>query len=92
MNSTKEQVKRRRKTWTLRVYSWVDGIRWLSLLPLSMNAGSLEMLTQEADVMGVGILGDVEKTMVGTGDNSGSSISSALSSGRLTWELSLIHI
>ena len=51
-----------------------------------MNAGSLEMLTQEAEVMGVGILGDVEKTMVGTGDNSGSSISSALSSGRLTWE------
>ena len=51
-----------------------------------MNEGSLEMFTQEADVMGVGMLGDVEKTMVGTKDNSGSSISSALTSGRLTWE------
>ena len=69
------------------VYSWVDGVPWLILLLLSMNEGRLEMFTQEADVMGVGMLGNVERTMVGTGDSSGSSIiSSALSSGMLTWE------
>ena len=50
-----------------------------------MNKGALEMFTQEALVMGVGI-GKVERTMEGTGDNSGSSTtSSALTSGR-TWE------
>ena len=73
------------KLTILRVHSWEVGRPWLFLLLLSMNKGTLEMFAQDAVVMGVGI-GNVERTMEGTGDNSGSSTtSSALTSGR-TWE------
>ena len=68
------------------IYSWEVGRPWLFLLLLSMNKGTLEMFTQDAIVMGVGMLGNIERTMEETGDNSGSSTtSSALTSGR-TWE------
>ena len=70
------------KLGILRVHSWEVGMPWLFL----------EMFAQDAVVMGVGMLGNVERTMEGTGDNSGSSTtSSALTSGR-TWEAEVRRI
>ena len=54
----RRELKKKKKTDT-PVYSLVEGTSKLTLLPVAMRSGNLEMLTLEAESNGVGMDGDV---------------------------------